>query len=149
MPRAARGMRAVFLPMTNTRNTPTEAPERAYPLRVLRYRFRRGAGLAPGGEGIERELEVLEACTLSLITERRQGGVCAMSMAGPAAPGATVRWARTGRCPVAARLGPSGCRTSSVQLRAGDVLRILTPGGGGWGPAWWSPAVDGPSHEAR
>lgn len=148
MPRAARGMRAVFLPMTNTRNTPTEAPERAYPLRVLRYRFRRGAGLAPGGEGIERELEVLEACTLSLITERRQGGVCAMSMAGPAAPGrrcggrelVAARWRRgSGR----AAAGQAACSYEPV------TLRILTPGGGGWGPAWWSPAVDGPSHEAR
>ena len=61
--------------MTNTRNTPVEALERAYPLRVLRYRLRRGSGgvgLAPGGEGIEREaLQVLEDCTVSLITERR------------------------------------------------------------------------------
>ena len=49
-----------------------EALERAYPMRVLRYRLRRGsggAGLAAGGEGIERDLQVLEDCTLSLITE--------------------------------------------------------------------------------
>jgi N-methylhydantoinase B/oxoprolinase/acetone carboxylase alpha subunit len=49
--------------MTNTRNTPIEALERAFPLRVLRQRLRRGsggAGSAPGGEGIERDLQVLE-----------------------------------------------------------------------------------------
>jgi 5-oxoprolinase (ATP-hydrolysing) len=68
------GMNGVHTGMTNTRNTPTEALERAFPLRVLRYRLRRGSGgsgLAPGGEGIERDLEVLEDCTVSLITERR------------------------------------------------------------------------------
>jgi len=60
--------------MTNTRNTPIEALERTYPMRVLRYGLRRGsggAGRAPGGEGIIRDLQVLEDCTISLITERR------------------------------------------------------------------------------
>src|SRR3546814_12209662 len=60
--------------MTNTRNTPIEALERAFPLRVLRYRLRQGsggAGWAPGGEGIERDLQVLEDVTVSMITERR------------------------------------------------------------------------------
>jgi N-methylhydantoinase B/oxoprolinase/acetone carboxylase alpha subunit len=60
--------------MTNTRNTPIEALERTFPLRVLRYRLRQGSGgrgRAPGGEGIERDLQVLEDCTVSLITERR------------------------------------------------------------------------------
>jgi N-methylhydantoinase B/oxoprolinase/acetone carboxylase alpha subunit len=60
--------------ITNTRNTPVEALERAYPMRVLRYRLRRGsggAGLGNGGEGIERDLEMLEDVTVSLITERR------------------------------------------------------------------------------
>ncbi len=60
--------------MTNTKNTPIEALERTYPMRVLRYRLRQGsggAGSAPGGDGIERDLQVLEDCTVSLITERR------------------------------------------------------------------------------
>lgn len=59
--------------MTNTSNTPIEALERAFPIRVLRYTLRRdsgGAGYSAGGEGIERDLLVLEAVTLSLITER-------------------------------------------------------------------------------
>ena len=68
------GQTGIHTGMTNTKNTPIEALERAFPLRVLRYRLRRGsggAGLAPGGEGIERDLQVLEDVTVSLITERR------------------------------------------------------------------------------
>ena len=90
--------------LTNTRNTPIEALERAFPPRVTCYRLRRGcggAGWSAGGEGIERDLQVLEDATVSLITERR-----------------------------AERL-PDKC---TIQLKADDVLRMLTPGGGGWGP---------------
>ncbi|MEQ1788301.1 MAG: hydantoinase B/oxoprolinase family protein, partial [Acidimicrobiales bacterium] len=68
------GMSGVHTAMTNTRNTPIEALERAFPMRVLRYRLRDGSGGVgrwQGGEGIERDLEVLEDCTVSLITERR------------------------------------------------------------------------------
>jgi len=60
---------------TNTRDSPVEALEREYPMRVRRYELRRGsggAGAAPGGNGIVRELEVLEAATVSLVTERRR-----------------------------------------------------------------------------
>ncbi len=59
------GMSGVHTAMTNTKNTPIEALERAFPLRVLRQRLRRGsggAGSAPGGEGIERDLQVLDGC---------------------------------------------------------------------------------------
>ena len=67
-------MSGVHTAMTNTKNTPIEALERAFPLRVLRQRLRRGsggAGTASGGEGIERDLLMLEDVTVSLITERR------------------------------------------------------------------------------
>jgi N-methylhydantoinase B len=60
--------------LTNTRNTPIDALERAFPMRVLRYRLREGrggAGRFRGGEGIERDLLFLEDVTVSLITERR------------------------------------------------------------------------------
>ena len=60
--------------MTNTRNTPIEAFERAFPMRVLRDGLRQGSGgrgVADGGEGIERDLLMLEDVTVSLITERR------------------------------------------------------------------------------
>jgi N-methylhydantoinase B/oxoprolinase/acetone carboxylase alpha subunit len=68
------GMNGVHTAMTNTRDTPTEALERAHPVRVLRYRLRDGSGgrgAAGGGDGIDRVIQVLEPVTLSLITERR------------------------------------------------------------------------------
>ena len=88
--------------------------EPAYPLRVLRYRLRRGsggAGFSPGGEGIERDLEMLEDGTVSLITERR------------------VSRLRAGDEAHAERL-PDKC---TVVLRARNVIRVMTPGGAGWG----------------
>ena len=84
---------------------------------------------APGGDGIERELEMLEPVTVSLITERR-----VVAAVGPRTAASPARWARTGCCPAATRRTrarlPDKC---TVRLEAGDVLRILTPGGGGWG----------------
>src|SRR5690606_33974984 len=68
------GQSGIHTAMTNTRNTPIEALERTFPMRVLRYRLRQGsggAGWSPGGEGIERDLLMLEDVTVSLITERR------------------------------------------------------------------------------
>ncbi len=106
-----RGMSGVHTGMTNTKNTPIEALERAYPLRVLRYRLRRGsggAGWAPGGEGIERDLQVLEDATVSLITERRVSASRGDSLV--ASPG---RWGRTGCCPAATRPEPSAYPTSA------------------------------------
>ena len=117
--------------MTNTKNTPIEALERAYPLRVCRYRLRRGsggAGLAPGGEGIERDLEVLEDCTISLITERRVSRPWGLRGGEPGEPG--ENWLVPGGDESRAQPLPDKC---TLALRAGDVLRMLTPGGGGWG----------------
>jgi N-methylhydantoinase B/oxoprolinase/acetone carboxylase alpha subunit len=125
------GMSGVHTGMTNTKNTPIEALERAYPMRVVRYRLRRGsggAGVAPGGDGIERDLEVLEDCTISLITERRVSRPWGLAGGGPGAPG--ENWVlRAGQESRAERL-PDKC---TLKLQAGDVLRMLTPGGGGWG----------------
>ena len=131
---AGPGMSGVHTGMTNTKNTPIEALERAYPLRVLRYRLRRGsggAGAAPGGDGIERDLEVLEDVTV--VADHRAPGVASRG-AWPAA--SRARSARTGCCPAATRPRaerlPDKC---TIRLHAGDVLRMLTPGGGGWGGA--------------
>lgn len=110
-----------------------EALERAYPLRVLRYRLRRGsggAGLAPGGEGIERDLQVLEDCTVSLITERRVSAPWGLAGGAPGAVG--ENWLLPGGDEGRAERLPDKC---AVRLRAGDVVRMLTPGGGGWGMA--------------
>ena len=68
------GQSGIHTGMTNTKNTPIESLESHYPFRVLRYALRRGsggAGLHPGGEGIEREIEFLAAATVSLMGERR------------------------------------------------------------------------------
>ena len=71
----ADGMSGVHTAMTNTRDTPVEALERKLPLRVRRYGLRQGSGgvgARTGGDGIVREIEVLEAVTVSLVTERRR-----------------------------------------------------------------------------
>ena len=119
--------------MTNTQNTPAEALERAFPMRVLRYRLRRGSGgggYSPGGEGIERDLQVLEDCTVSLITERRVSQPWGLWGGGPGAVG--ENWLLPAGDESRAERLPDKC---TIQLRAGDVVRMLTPGGGGWGPA--------------
>jgi N-methylhydantoinase B/oxoprolinase/acetone carboxylase alpha subunit len=119
--------------MTNTRNTPCQALERAFPLRVLRYRLRRGsggAGHSPGGEGIERDLQVLEDCTVSLITERRVSRPWGLWGGEPGASG--ENWLVPQGDEFRAHRLPDKC---TIRLASGDVLRMLTPGGGGWGAA--------------
>ncbi len=125
------GMSGVHTNMTNTRDTPVEAIERALPLRVRRYRLRRGSGGGgehPGGDGIERELEVLADTTLSLVTERRISRPWGLAGGEPGARG--ENWLLRGGDESRAERLPDKC---TVHLRAGDVLRLLTPGGGGWG----------------
>ncbi len=125
------GMNGVHTAMTNTRDTPTEALERGYPLRVLRYRLRSGSGGRgrwPGGDGIERVIQVLEPATLSLVTERRISAPWGLASGGPGAVGENWLWpggdeARRQR--LADKL--------TVALDAGDAVQLLTPGGGGWG----------------
>jgi N-methylhydantoinase B/oxoprolinase/acetone carboxylase alpha subunit len=117
---------------TNIRNTPIEALERAFPMRVLRYRLRSssgGAGRFPGGDGIERDLEVLSDVTVSLITERRVSQPPGLAGGAPGAVG--ENWLLPGGSEADARRLPDKC---TIRLAAGDVLRMLTPGGGGWGP---------------
>ena len=125
------GMSGVHTNMTNTADTPVEALERAIPVRVRRYRLRRGSGgegQHSGGEGIERELQVLEDCTASLITERRVFPPWGLEGGGPGAVG--ENWLLPGGDEDRAQRLRDKC---SFELKAGDVLRILTPGGGGWG----------------
>jgi N-methylhydantoinase B/oxoprolinase/acetone carboxylase alpha subunit len=127
------GQSAIHTGMTNTRNTPIEALERTFPMRVLRYRIREGsggAGLAPGGDGIERDLQVLEDVTVSLITERRVSRPPGLWGGEPGEPG--ENWLLPGGDEARAERLQDKC---TLRLKAGDVLRMLTPGGGGWGPA--------------
>ncbi len=116
---------------TNTKNTPVEALERVFPIQVRRLRLRQGSGGGgrfPGGEGTERDLEVLEPTTVSLITERRISQP--WGLAGGESGAVGENW-----------LLPDGEETAAERLpdkvtrdlQPGDIVRMKTPGGGGWG----------------
>jgi N-methylhydantoinase B len=115
--------------MTNTKNTPIESLESHYPFRVVTTRLRRGSGGAgryPGGDGIEREIEFQAAATVSLMGERRV--VAPWGLAG-GAPGACGEDWLVRRDGMRERLPGK----TTFDVRPGDRLRVLTPGGGGWG----------------
>jgi N-methylhydantoinase B/oxoprolinase/acetone carboxylase alpha subunit len=138
-PRA--GMNGVHTAMTNTADTPVEALERALPMRVRRYALRTGSGglgAAAGGDGIARELEVLEDATLSLVTERRINAP--WGLAGGTSGAVGENWLLPAGDEARATRLPDKC---TVRLTKGDVVRILTPGGGGWG----APAGNGRSDD--
>jgi N-methylhydantoinase B len=120
----ADGPSGVHVAMSNTLSTPAEALELAYPLRVERHRLRLGSG-GPGehqgGDGVVRELRVLEACRLSLVGERRAR---APQGAGGGEAG------RPGRNLLNGEELPAKTTRS---LRAGDLVLVETPGGGGFG----------------
>jgi N-methylhydantoinase B len=120
----ADGPSAVHVAMSNTLNTPIEALELEFPLRMVEYALRRGsggAGVHRGGDGVVREVEALADMSWSLIAERRRH-----APRGAAGGGA----GRTGRDTVNGDEVPGKAAGS---LRAGDRLRIETPGGGGHG----------------
>jgi len=120
----ANGPSGVHVTMSNTLNTPVEALELAYPLRVERYALRTGSGGAGrrrGGEGVVRELRVLEDCRVSIISERRAHPPRGERGGAPGAPGRNL---------VNGEEAPSKL---TRDLRAGDVVTIETPGGGGLG----------------
>jgi N-methylhydantoinase B len=120
----ADGPSGVHVAMSNTLMTPVEALELSYPLRVERWHLREGSGgdgLHKGGDGIVRELRVLEDCRLSVLAERRAN---APKGADGGADGAR------GRTLVNGEEQPAKV---TKQLHAGDLVRIETPGGGGYG----------------
>jgi N-methylhydantoinase B len=121
----ADGPSAVHVAMSNALNTPVEALELSYPLRVEQYRIRTGSGgegRFRGGDGVVRELRALAPCRLSVLGDRRRHAP--QGRAG-GAPGALGRTLVNG-------VEIPGKHTRS--LEPGDVVRLETPGGGGFGP---------------
>jgi N-methylhydantoinase B len=120
------GPSGVHVTMSNTLTTPVEALELAYPLRVRRHELRLGSGGGGGhrgGDGVVRELEALEACRASILSERRAHAPAGARGGGPGTPGRNLL------------NGEELPAKTTVNLAAGDVLRIETPGGGGFGAA--------------
>ena len=124
------GMSGVHTAMTNTRNTPAEAMELAYPLRVWRSELRSnsgGRGHHVGGDGTVREVELLADATVTLQTERRARGPWGLAGGEPGAPGRNTLVHQDGSEETLPAMG-------TWALRAGERIRVETPGGGGWGP---------------
>ena len=127
---AGPGQAAVHSHMTNTLNTPIEALEYAYPLRVTRYALRAGSGgqgRHPGGEGLVRELEVLAPMEVTVLSDRRLHGPWGLAGGGEGAAGVNTVTRQTGELHLPGKF--------HTRLRPGDRLRVETPGGGGFGPA--------------
>ena len=123
------GMNATHTHMTNSLNTPAEALEYAYPLRVRRYRINKGSGgrgKHQGGDGSIREIEVLAAARMSLLSDRRKRAPYGLHGGEDGA---------VGRAFIIRADGNEENLTSkgSWQMEAGDRVRIETPGGGGFG----------------
>ncbi len=125
------GVSGVHSHMTNSLNTPAEALEYSYPLRVMKYALRAGSGgdgKHRGGDGIIREMEVLADATVTLLADRRKFRPYGLAGGDDGAPGRTEILRADG----SSDLMPS---KGSTRLRRGERVRIETPGGGGWGKA--------------
>jgi N-methylhydantoinase B len=123
------GVSGVHTHMTNSLNTPAEALEYAYPLRVRQYSLRPGSGGAGkyrGGDGIVREIEVLTDCEVTLLSDRRTRGPWGLSGGSDGAPGKTSVIRKDG----SVETMPA---KFSTRLLEGERIRIESPGGGGWG----------------
>ncbi len=124
------GASGIHTHMTNTLNTPIEALEAYYPMRITEYRIRRGSGgrgRFAGGDGLVRELECLTESNVSLLTERRTLAPYGLAGGGPGTPGANYL-VRNGR-----RIRLPG--KTNINLKPGDRVRVETPGAGAWGKA--------------
>jgi N-methylhydantoinase B len=123
------GVSGVHTHMTNSLNTPAEALEYAYPLRVTRYSLRKGSGgegKFAGGDGIVREVELLADSEVTLLADRRSRGPYGLQGGADGAAGRTEIVHRDGTREVL----PG---KTSVRLKKGERIRIESPGGGGWG----------------
>jgi N-methylhydantoinase B len=123
------GVSGIHTHMTNSLNTPAEALEYAYPIRLRKYSLRSksgGAGLHTGGDGIVREIEVLTDAQVTLLADRRSRGPYGLTGGADGAPGRTLIIRGDGT-------EEEIPGKTSVRLRSGERVRIESPGGGGWG----------------
>jgi N-methylhydantoinase B len=123
------GVSGVHTHMTNSLNTPAEALEYAYPLRVRQYSLRQhsgGNGKHRGGDGVVREIEVLTDAEITLLADRRERGPYGLAGGKDGAPGKATVIREDG----SSQELPG---KFNLRLRKGERIRIETPGGGGWG----------------
>jgi len=123
------GLSGVHTHMTNSMNTPVEALEHAYPVRMLRYSLRPesgGQGKCRGGDGVIRELRFLTKAQITVLSDRRKFPPYGLNGGEPGQRGMNVLIRKDGRREEL----PSKFSTS---VEAGDILSIQSPGGGGWG----------------
>jgi len=135
----ADGLSGVHTHMTNSLNTPVEALEYAYPFRVRRYSYRPGSGgegKFRGGDGLVREIELLADAQVTLLSDRRKFRPYGLAGGEPGAAGRAV-WQHADKSVRATHVSENESQEvpskSSLQMKMDEVVRIETPGGGGWG----------------
>ena len=124
------GLSGVHTHMTNSLNTPIEALEHEIPVRLRHYSLRRGTGgrgLRQGGAGVRRDIELLTPAQLNILSERRRYAPCGARGGLPGAVGENWLLRQGNWEPLPGK--------TTLEVQAGDVLSIRTPGGGGWGNA--------------
>ncbi|MGH9736910.1 MAG: hydantoinase B/oxoprolinase family protein [Candidatus Acidiferrales bacterium] len=122
------GISGIHTHMTNSLNTPTEVLEITYPVRLRRYGLRVGSGGAGrfrGGDGIVRELEFLVAAQAGVLAERRKIAPYGLAGGAPGTRGKTELISRGRKTSLSSKCG--------FYVEPGDIIRVETPGGGGWG----------------
>ena len=127
---SADGLDATHCHMTNSLNTPIEALEHAYPYRMRRYAVRRGSGGTGkhrGGDGIEREIEILTDARVTILSDRRVLSPYGLAGGQPGAPGVNAILASSSHEHTPLR------GKESIDVAAGSIIQIHTPGGGGFG----------------
>ena len=114
--------------MSNTLNTPIEALEYNFPVRLLAYNLRRGSGgpgRHPGGDGLIRSVQFLAPVTATIMSERRETQPYGLNGGEPGACGRNqlIRAGKATDLP----------GKITLPVEAGDIIQLETPGGGGWG----------------
>jgi N-methylhydantoinase B len=125
------GIDGIHCHMTNSLNTPIEALEYAYPFRMRHYGYRRGSGGAGefrGGDGLVREIELLAPSQVTLLCDRRKFAPYGLAGGEDGATGKAQWISADGKVTEL----PGKC---TLQVGKNDVIRVETPGGGGWGSA--------------